>query len=435
MPTKSFAVLLMAFAVAPAAKAIDADQNSTVLLNNTSPAFIEDGRLWAVHSPTGSGPYQLVYSDNEGDNWTTHATLSEMSRPPSSLFVHPVNGDIYIAEAQGNDCRNARIFRVPDAGGMPVRVRYLDPGATVLPWGWSLDGQNNLFAAEYGWSSQGAVDCGQTRNFNTSYVFRIADGSGVAVPENDTNVSRWSWQQNCFPPEENGCFARYVAPTGSFADRHVHVLRYVAEKSLFLVTAGDSPRTFWTWSGDLETLPASVPRCCDTGWILTGFTGIAPAAGGVYTADDFTAAGASNRGNSVRRYTWNASNTLVSPTLVKTLPVDCDTPIYDLHANTTGNELWLVNYDEPLGQGDDFARKSGVHRLSGTNFGVFETFYAAGSASLNLVFLATNAQKQVPAGNHVFAWGKSSENAPPVGTALIRISRAAAPTDAQTACL
>lgn len=435
MLARAFAVLLLAFAAAPGVKAINADQNATVLLNNTSPAFIEGSRVWAVHSSTGNAPYQLVYSDNNGSNWTVHTTLSELSRPPSSLFVHPVNGDIFIAEAQHNDCRNARIFRVPDAGGSPVRVRYLDPGATVLPWGWSLDGENNLFAAEYGWSSQAAVDCGQTRNFNVSYVFRIADGSGVAVPENDTNVSRWSWQQNCFPPEENGCFARYVAPAGAFADRHVHVLRYVAEKGLFLVTAGDSPRTFWTWSGDLQTLPASVPRCCDAGWILTGFTGIAPAGGSIYTADDFTAAGASNRGNSVRRYSWDASNTLVSPGLVKTLPTSCDTPIYDLHANTNENELWLVNYDEPLGQGNDFARKSGVHRLSGSNFSVFETFYAGGSASRNLVFLATDAWKRVPSGDYVFAWGKTSENSPPVGTTLVRIPRTTAPTDALTACL
>lgn len=160
-----------------------ASGNATVLMSDISPPFISSaGRLWVV-SHSGVSNYAVLFSDDNGTSWSSYVALPPLGMLPGSIFVHP-SGNIYIAESSAS-CKNARVIRVDPLKNVST-AQYLDPGATVLPWGWSMDSQGNLYAGEYGWSASSDPSCGQQRNVNISCVYKVADSSGAPTGADKT---------------------------------------------------------------------------------------------------------------------------------------------------------------------------------------------------------------------------------------------------------
>lgn len=461
-----FLIISIALIPVTEAGAITARQNAEIVLEDTSPAFVEGNRIWVARRKIETGAYTLTYSDNNGDpgTWNDFATLHDINRMPASVFVHPT-GHIFVAESQRSDCKNARIFRIDRIATIPNSTtpvisvaRRLDPGATVYPWGWSLDASNNLFVGEYSWGSHIAADtsanplatdCGLSHHSNAAFILKVANTDGSAAVDNSNiNTSHWNWDPTCNPNGDSVCLTSWVA-SGSVADRHVHILKYMPYFNEFIITGGDSPRTLMRWGGALNTRPNLFPHCCDALNVLIGFTGLAVVDNALYTGDDWTMQSIGNgpRGNSIRRILINgdgtipvnAAGSMISMSVIKQLPEKCDTPIFDLHENTEKTEIWAINYDEALPERtDNYTKRTGVHRMTrtadGSTFVDFRTFYAAPSTFMNLMFIATNKNKEVPSGGHLFVWGRSLETPTSAGSALLRIDRTVIPTDSQTAC-
>ena len=312
----------------------------------TSPAFIDDNqKVWAVREiPDQSKQFFLISSADFGGTWQTFGSQlpADLNQLPSSVFVYA--GHAFIAEA-AKPCGGSRVFSVDLSTQAISTIRWLDPTATILPWGWSLDGAGNLWAGQYGlpMGPDTPGGCQLPRGINVSYVLKIADSLGNAVAASAADaISKWIWPFCSSAPD---CFAEWLAPYGATADRHVHNLRYDGTRGVFLINSGDSPRASLIWSGNVNTAPTVVPNCCVSGYVLPGFTGSAPLADAWYVGDDWTVIGADHRENSIRKYPWNGS-ALGSPVTVLTLPFAYDSPIYDLHASGQ-TELFFVNNDEP----------------------------------------------------------------------------------------
>lgn len=381
-----------------------------------SPPFIESSqKIWSVREMNPPAKdFFLVFSTNNGTNWQTFGSQlpSGLAALPSSVFVHA--GRIFIAEAPV-PCRGARVLSVNLTTQAVSLVRYLDPTATILPWGWTLDGQNNLWAGQYGIPVAAAPpECQSNGPINVSYILQIADSQGNPVASASTNfVSHWSWH-SCSSPEN--CFGSWLGPLGSTSDRHVHNLRYDAARNVFLINSGDSPRAFLLWNGDTSTRPTVVPSCCATGYVLTGFTGLATLSDAVYVGDDWTSVG---RQNSIRKYPWIGTS-LGAPVTVLTLHPFFDTPIFDLHASGE-TEIYFVNYDEPTPTQPN-VRRSGLHRLkrasASVDFpGTADLLFYYESPFRNIRFIAADRYNSIPPASempYIFLYAVGTRNGAPL---------------------
>lgn len=393
-----------------------------------SPAFIgASNRLWAVKKTSPTDPtFRVVYSTDNATTWINFGSPlpADVSEVPSSIFVHS-SGAVFVAEAP-KACSGARIFRM-DTGGQLTVIRNLDVTATVLPWGWTEDGAQNLYAAQYGVRID--APCATGHPVNVSYVLKIAEPSGVPSGTAGT-TSSWSWPTCGTSPQD--CFAAWIAPLGAAADLHIHNLRYDPNRSTFVINSGDSPRATMTWNGNLATTPSLLPNCCSDGFLLTGFTGSAPMSDALYVGDDWTA-NSGGRGNSIRKLLWSGSN-LVPPSsrsasIVYTMQNSFDTPIWDIHSSSD-LELWFVNYDEATAT-EPSVRLSGLHVLRRTvpsypNFATPATAVASAQSSWrNFRYIAADRFSQIP-GNMPYIFVQAIHDDPnPANryTVLMRISR------------
>lgn len=419
---RQFAIAVTLFIALLTSFAMRADTTVTEVGYYMAPVFIENATtIWTVRENPGlSKNFYLAFSTDYGTTWSTFGSQlpSDLAALPSSLFVQA--GKIFIAEAPV-PCKGARLFSVDRTTQQISVVRYLDPNATIRPWGWAVDGQGNLWAGQYGVRNS-PPEC-RANSLNLSYILQIADASGNPVPEtSQTYISRWPWMA-CGIPES--CFGSWIAPPGTTADLHVHNLRYDAARSLFVINSGDSPRAFMTWNGNPSTPPTMAPRCCDSGYILPGFTGSAPLGDAVYVGDDWTLAVPFHRGNSIRKYPWIGSS-LGLPTTVLTLSDSYDTPIFDLHASGE-LDLFFINYDEPR-EGQPSVRLSGLHRLHRTsptaNFpSTPETLHYYQSTWRNIWYIAADRNNQIPTNMpYIFIFSVGTYENQPV-TVITRVSR------------
>ncbi len=384
-----------------------------------SPLFIENAKtIWGVQK-NGNYNYTIVYSDNYGQDWNVFVALPfSVEKIPASIYIHSTR-HIFIAEDVPPN-RSARVFRVDRTTKEITIARYLDPSATISPWGWTSDADGILFAGQYGFGSlsETSEEFGlNARALNISYILQIADAQGNSVSRNDDNsISNWSWPPNV-APETN--FATWLAPRGVIADRHVHNLSFDVTRNKFFINGGDSPRSFMYWGGDMETRPVLAQRTYEMG-ILGGFTGCAPLSDGIYVADDWTVAG---RGNSIRKYQLT-NKELSYVGVIATLPNSWDTPIFDLHATTDGKKLFFVNYDEPR-LDEPAIRFSGLHSLSrdeiNYDFTNFSTLFYRQSSFRNWQYIAADLNGQIPFEMpYIFIWGKGTFNGEPV-TVIARV--------------
>lgn len=386
-----------------------------------APVFVENSnKIWTVREIPGlSGNFYLAFSTDHGTTWQTFGGQlpSDLTALPSSLFVH--GGRVLIAEAPV-PCRSARVLSVDLTTQAVSTVRYLDPTATILPWGWTLDGEDNLWAGQYGNTIAGAPpECRSNHPLNISYILQIADSQGNSVPSSSPSfVSRWTWQ-SCWAPES--CFGSWLAPPGSTSSLHVHNIRYDASRELFVINSGDSPRALMLWNGNPTSAPSVVERCCEGAYIMTGFTGSAPLSDALYVGDDWTSAG---RGNSIRRYPW-LGGTLGAPTTLLTLPPSFDTPIFDLHPSGE-TELYFVNYDEPTPT-EPNVRLSGLHRVRRNSVNVDfpstpELLFYYQSSWRNIKYLAADRNNSIPPDMpYVFVFSVGTYNNAPV-TVITRVT-------------
>jgi hypothetical protein len=416
------AIFLFIWQFIPICVAISQENGYKEIGYNMSPLFIENANtIWAVQQTTSRRKvvYSVVFSDNYGDSWVKFVQLpSTVNKIPRSIFIHPT-GHIFIAEDVPID-RSARVYRIDRQTKAITIARYLDPTATIAPWGWACDADGNLYAGQYGFGSLSGAPEGygpNTKVINISYILKIADIQGNSISRSaEGSVSNWYWPPDVVP-ELN--FATWVAPRGVAADLHIHNVRFDLTRNLFFINAGDNPRSFMYWEGDTETPPVLADRTYEQG-ILGGFTGCAPLIDGIYVGDDWTVAG---RGNSIRKY--QLSNERLSYMgLVQTLPNEYDTPIFDLHATIDEKNLYFVNYDEPR-EGEPPIRLSGIHKLSRSNttqsFFNFTTLGYSQSSWRNWHYIAANLNGQVPNDMpYIFIWGEGTYNGAPI-TVIARV--------------
>jgi hypothetical protein len=420
----------------------------------TTPFIENSTTIWSVQ---GTGPYNVVYSHDNGDSWQTLTQMdSDVTQLPASLFVHP-SGNIFISESvdMTDPQPLARILRLNRQSLAFSTQVTLDPYAMVLPWGWAMDAQGNLYAGQYGHLTASCNVAPPT----VSYIWKVAGASGNPA---DNNKSNWSWtgttpwtavapyvsSANCFSPDGWG----WLNLPGTSSDRHIHNLRFDSWHGEFVINAGDNPKNTFLWDGDMSDVPQPVPAdsfapsdCQDPSYdySLTGYTGCAPQNDALYVGDDWSYGCAPSlsspwvRDNRIRQYQW-VNGVLQAPVTVLAMSSlnggIWNTPIFDLHATSDQLNLFFVTTDENR---PDLTpaqtQHSGIHRLSRSSPGQpftqasFTNLLDSNSSQYAWAFIATDQNSQVPAGmNYIFV---QSEMQP---TTVIRIWTPQAWTDSPT---